>query len=409
MKLTATVQIPLYDPGYTMPDELQGISFDPYGLSPAVIRATGPSLTNAPPNVLGAIPQVGLLATVSIGTLGAGNYPQISWANGYAMVPLGAPGSPTQLAYMPFSSQVAAEQTTFQALNYPLPDVGFGVTLAAQNFAPPLGESVVERKYGGWGLEFLNPVVTPPPGTNICTVLIFEYGGSKFQGFGIQMGGNDPTQQWGFATFLVGTSPINNGFLDPAANQSQNYTYFNDNGSPRGPIVVAWIGQEFSNPDYFYRNGQIFNVSFDDPILQAAYSVGGFVELSCTRNGWTAILQVDDYMFPGSKWAFIFMDYPMQNYYLLKCVPVAPGSGGSLTQSVTPPSFKIDQDGISWLLDNRAGGAIWTSFSENLAFDPAIYPVPAATFSLPCFDPCSPDLWESQIAATEFKSPVLGG
>jgi hypothetical protein len=406
-KLKATVQVPLYDPGYTLPVAALGLTFDPNGLSPALLAAWATNINNPPDAVSGVIPAVGYFADLQQGTIpGVHKTIEPTWADGYTLVLSGVGSGASNVNYLPFSSLTPATQGTFTKLTFPGIDIGAGLVSGPFNFAPPLGETVVERKYGTLGMEFKNPAVNPPPGSNINAILLFEYGGNIFQGFGIQMGGDDPALQWGQASWLTGTSIINNGYLDATLGIAQNYTYFSKNSSNRpGPVIVEWVGQQYSNPDYNYRNGTVSVVSFDDPVLQAAYATRGFQEISCTRNGWTAILQVNDYLFPGSKWAFLYMDYGMQNYYLLKLNPVAPGAQEFLAQSVQFPTFKIGPDGISWLYNPGAGGHIYYSFSADLSFDPTIYPVPAATFSLPCFDPCNPELWESQISAT-FKPPV---
>lgn len=412
-KLKATVQVPMYDPGYVLPVDAQGLLFDPHGLSPALVAAWATNLNNPPDSISAYMPNVGFFASLEQGTIpGVHKTIAPTWANGYNLVLSGTGTSAgTNVNYLPFVGNDPTPQSTFTKLSFPGINIGAGLIYGPMNFAPPLGETVVERKYGTIGMEFLTPtIINPPPASNINAVLLFEYGGTTFQGFGIQHGGDDPAMQWGQASWLTGTDPIiNNGWLDAAAGISRNFTYFAKNASSRPALVVNWVGEQYSTPDYNYRNGSYDLVSFDDPILQASYAANGFIELSCTRNGWTAILEVNDYLFPGSKWAFIYMDYGMQNYYLLKINPVATGAQGYLSQATQFPTFKIGPDGISWLYDPRAGGHIYYSFSEDLAFAPAIYPVPAATFGLPCFDPCDPELWAAQSNAALFKSPVLGG
>lgn len=212
------------------------------------------------------------------------------------------------------------------------------------------------------------------------TALLYEgdenSGGPDSWGFATWFGGNDP--------FLFNTE-ISSGVIS-------GWTYLIT--TVNRPRVITNAAASNAAPTFGNTNGSLIFPVFDDVTFENAIQDTVNSEVTIYKNGWLAVLKIANVSAPGAQWALVVMNFEQTEYFILRINAQNADVTSIINNAGVIPSFKIDTDGTLWLMAGTGDGLIYNSFVASVSGFAPFYPMPTATFNLPCFNPCPDAIWE---------------
>lgn len=162
--------------------------------------------------------------------------------------------------------------------------------------------------------------------------------------------------------------------------------------NPSRPRVLMKAVAKNLAPDPPSIYGTWDNPVFDNALLETATDTGADSEFSTYQNGWTAVLRVPNLSRAGAAWTFVVMNHDQTLYKIVRFNNADAGTVTILNNAGAIPSFKVDVDGVLWLIGGVGNGLLYSSY-DYASPQPPFYPMPLSTFALPCYDPCDGDIW----------------
>lgn len=389
MQYRGLIEIPLFNAGFSLPEAESDFQKFQYSSLSAVVANVWSSDGHIPGKVDAWIMQPGNLSYSSRSGSTSVRLQGSSWSQGFLLTmtdgnfvtpaapsiwsgPLQSLGGEDQDYFN--KSQVktwttAGTDAPFSAVGpYPLPSLA--------------GETVETLNYGAARfISYANPM-PPPDGANMIQVLSAK--GIDNIGFAIF----DPGLTGG--DWMAGAAIFLNAEQDRSSGIRKSYTWLPRTVN-RGDLLTVCNPIAYETPSWLTSNGFLKRPTYGVAELDDADQRTS----SIFRNGWTFVMKGLHLSSPDAVWVIIVTDFAMDNYWIVRVNPQVPEAEGILADSANQPEFKIDASGIAWMMNGTGDGQVFTSFTENIAFAPTVYPMPTATFSLPCFDPCDNQLWDS--------------